>query len=128
MILEILSPSFYFLWLGLAAAAVGVLKLLLPHLGFTAQLAWFAAFVLGFVFLWKAYLKKNPLKTESPHLNDKMEQMIGKTGHVVEAIIGGKGRVSVGDTTWIAVGPDCPEHARIKVTGHDDGALKVEKD
>lgn len=44
-----------------------------------------------------------------------------------EPIVGGRGRIKVGDTVWIAEGPDMPIGAHAKVTGTRGTVLVVER-
>ena len=45
---------------------------------------------------------------------------------VAEAIHGGEGKVKVGDSMWLATGPDAPVGARVTITGAEGARLRVE--
>ncbi len=125
IITEIVSPTFFFLWPGLAAICIGILTFFAPDMGFTARLAIFGILTFVFAVSWKMYGKKNPTKSDDPNLNDRAAQLIGKTGVVIEAIKNGKGKVRVGDGAWIAEGPDCPEQTVVKIEGAQSTILRV---
>lgn len=125
IIVEVVSPTFFFLWPGLACLLTGVLVWLYPESGFALQLAVAALLTLAFALAWKGYYKKNPLRGNDPELNRRGDQMIGKTCVVTESIENGKGRVAIGDSSWLAVGPDCPANTPVEVVGIDGNALKV---
>lgn len=127
VIVEIASPTFYFLWLAIAAFAVGGLKLFMPQMDFVAQLALFAVMTAAAFFSWRSYLKKNPLKSKDPLLNSRARQMIGKNGIVVEAIQHGHGRVKVGDSTWMASGNNIPVNTAVKIVAANGQVLEVKK-
>ena len=50
----------------------------------------------------------------------------GEVVVVTHAIDAGKGRVRLGDSEWIAKGPDAEPGSRMRVSGHDGVALIVE--
>lgn len=56
------------------------------------------------------------LGTDAPDLNQRGHQLVGRVAPVVEPIVAGRGRVRVGDTLWIAEGPDCPAGSAVSVT------------
>ena len=45
---------------------------------------------------------------------------------VTSVIAGGTGRVRLGDSEWLAKGPDAEPGTRMKVTGHEGVVLLVE--
>jgi len=127
IIVEVVSPTFFFLWPGMAAGCVGILAMLFPAMGFIPRLAIFALLTALFAVGWRRYLKKFPPRSDDPNLNQRGAQLIGKTGIVIEAIVNGRGRVRIGDSTWIAEGPDCPEHTPVTVENAKSTILQVKK-
>ena len=65
-------------------------------------------------------------KSDQPDLNRRAEQLIGRVLLLEEAIEGGRGKVRVGDTLWLAEGAELPAGTRVKVTGVRRDALLVE--
>jgi membrane protein implicated in regulation of membrane protease activity len=65
-------------------------------------------------------------KSDQPDLNRRAEQLIGRVLLLEEAIEGGRGKVRVGDTLWLAEGSELPAGTRVKVTGVRRDALLVE--
>lgn len=124
----ILGASFFLLWIGLIAATIGVLMLFIPILLWEHQLLMFSLGALGSVVFWRAYLKKNPGKTDRPTLNRRAEQYLGRTFVLSEAIVNGRGKVEVDDSTWRVEGAELPLGTRVKVVGVDGVILKVKKD
>jgi hypothetical protein len=49
-------------------------------------------------------------------LNQRALRMVGARGVVVEALANGQGKVRLGDSVWLATGPDLAEGAAIVVT------------
>jgi len=65
-------------------------------------------------------------KSDQPDLNRRAEQLVGRVLLLEEAIEGGRGKVRVGDTLWLAEGAELPAGTRVKVTGARRDALLVE--
>jgi inner membrane protein len=65
-------------------------------------------------------------KSDQPDLNRRAEQLIGRVLLLEEAIEGGRGKVRVGDTLWLAEGAELPAGTRVKVTAVRRDALQVE--
>ncbi|TAH37754.1 MAG: NfeD family protein [Alphaproteobacteria bacterium] len=127
IIMEVVSPTFFFIWPGIAAACIGVLAIISPDMGLTPRLAVFAILTFVFAAGWKAYIKKYPTQSDDPNLNNRAAQLIGRTGIVIEAIKDGRGRVRVGDGAWIAEGPDCPEQTVVTIESAQSTTLRVRK-
>jgi inner membrane protein len=126
---EAFAPGFVFGWLGMAAGLTGALVLVLPGLGWQAQLLAAAAFALASLLAWFLVARRaaGVAPAASP-LNDRAARYVGRRCTVVEAIEHGRGRVRVGDGSWLAVGRDAPVGASVRVVGVDGTALLVEPD
>ena len=125
ILLEVFSPGVYFLWLGIAAIAVGILYAALPDLPWQVQLLSYAALSLGSILLARQWLRKHPIKTDQPRLNRRGEQYIGRIFTLHTAIQHGQGKIQVDDTRWKIQGADCPVGSQIQVTGVDGVVLTV---
>ncbi len=80
--------------------------------------------VLVFV-AWKI-VRKNPIASDQPLLNQRSAQYVGKTFTLVDPLQGGTGRIKLGDSTWKVEGPDAPVGSQVRVIGYDGPTLKVE--
>ena len=126
--LEILSPGVFFLWLGLAAGAVGLVLLLSPELSWQAQFILLACFSLISIIVWRIIRKFLPPKEpDVSHLNRRAEQYIGRTFTLVEPIVNGIGKIKVDDSTWRVKGEDAPLGTQVKTTGVDGIIFDVER-
>lgn len=123
--LETFVPGVHFLWFGVAAIIVGILIYLFP-ITWPWQLVIFAAISIATVFLVKRFARPE-VESELPDLNRRGTQYVGKVFVVAEAIAGGRGKVRVGDSLWVAQGEDAPVGARVRVTGLDGPVLMVER-
>jgi membrane protein implicated in regulation of membrane protease activity len=126
LILELTSPIFFFLWIGIAAAAVGFLLLLLPWISLEVQLVSFGVMSVVAVFAWRKYRETHPPESEQPLLNQRGLQYNNRVFTLEEPIINGVGKVVVDDSTWRVKGPDLPVGTRVRVTGVDGTVFIIE--
>lgn len=120
-----LGTSFFLLWLGLVAFIVGIIVWTVPTILWPYQVLIFALGSLISILGWRYYLKKNPISTDRPNLNRRTEQYIGRTFTLSEAIVNGRGKIRVEDTTWQVEGPDLPVGTVVEVKGANGIVLKV---
>lgn len=123
LVLEILAPGTFMLWLGLSAIAVGLISLAVvwPWQG---QLIAFAVLSIGSILVWR---RLSPVTEEAPTpvLNRRAEAFVGRVFTLEKPIVDGNGSVRIGDSIWMVRGPDSPAGSRIKVTEADGGTLVV---
>ena len=124
-IAEILIPGFFLIWLSAAAIVTGIVGFLFP-IPMTGQLALFAILAVIAVYSGRRWFAANPIESSDPNLNDRGARLIGESVIVVEAIIGGRGRVKVGDSVWIAKGADAKVGDRVRIAGSDGATLNVD--
>ncbi len=125
VVIEMLVPGVVFLWLGIAAFLVGLVMVFVPDLAVTWQIGMFAALSVVSIVLGRMWLKRNPIETDDATLNRRGEQYVGQAFTLDDAIINGKGKLKVDDTTWRVEGEDLAEGTRVTVTGVDGVILRV---
>lgn len=113
-------------WIAAAFAIWGAVKLAAGELlGWLLLGCGLLLFAIDVVvdFVWA-----NPavMVSDDPNLNRRGHQLVGRAGVVVEPIVGGRGRVRLGDTLWTAEGDDAPEGATVRVTEARGTILMVE--
>lgn len=123
--LEMLVPGVYLIWLALAAIVIGVMTLALD-LSLAAQVIDFVFLSLIFAFSAKRILRDKPIESSDPLMNRRGARLVGETALVVQAIEHGSGRVRLGDSEWIARGPDVAAGERVRVRGSEGAILLVE--
>lgn len=126
IILEVFAPGAFFLWLGLAAVAVGGVVYLSPDMSWEYQLLLFSVLSVISIVIWRKYFRITSTDTDQPHLNRRGEQYVGRVFTLEEPIVDGVGKIRVDDSTWKVHGEDCPAGTRIEVTGVDGTILRVE--
>lgn len=124
-VLEMLVPGVYLIWLAVAAIATGAIAFVFD-LGLPVQIINFVFLSLIAAYSAKRFLRDKPIMSSDPMLNNRMGRLVGRIAVVTTAIDGGKGRVKVGDSEWIARGPDTALGDRVRITGADGTALIVE--
>ena len=89
--------------------------------------------VVDFVFLSliiafsaKRFLRDRPIESSDPLMNRRGARMVGETALVVQAIEHGSGRVKLGDSEWIARGPNIAVGERVRISGSEGAILLVE--
>jgi inner membrane protein len=127
VVIEMIAPGFFLLWIGLAAGVTGLVLVAVPSLAWQAQFLIFGVLAVGSVTAARFYIRRNPITTDDATLNRRGSQYIGQVFSLDEAIVNGIGKVKVGDGWWRAQGPDLPAGERVKVVGIDGTILKVEK-
>ncbi|HFB64818.1 MAG TPA: NfeD family protein, partial [Aeromonadales bacterium] len=60
LVLEIFAPGAIFLWFGIAALVVSLLKALIPSLGWELQFIIFSILSVVSIISWRLFFKKNP--------------------------------------------------------------------
>lgn len=122
---EMTMPGVFLIWLAGAALITGLVTWMIP-LGLVLEVLLFAVLAIVSVFIGRNYLRSNPIAEADPKLNRRGDQAVGETVVVTQVIEGGQGRVKLGDSEWLARGPDAEPGTRMRVAGHDGAVLMVE--
>ncbi|GAB4295530.1 MAG: NfeD family protein [Thiohalomonadaceae bacterium] len=126
VVLEVFTPGTFFLFMGIAAAVIGGVVLIVPGMGWEYQVLGFAVLAVVATVLGRSYLKRRPIHTDRPTLNRRGAQYVGRIFSLDEPIVNGLGKIRVDDSTWKISGSDCAAGSRVKVTGVDGTVLQVE--
>jgi hypothetical protein len=124
---ELLLPGYFLLWIGVAAALMGVLLWVAPTLSLLTQAIVFGLLAFAACFAYARWLRPK-LERRAPgsaRLNRRAEQMIGQRYELIEAIVNGRGKARVGDGQWLVSGPDLPLGSTVEVIAVDGTTLKV---
>jgi membrane protein implicated in regulation of membrane protease activity len=123
---EMLAPGYFMLWIGIAAGAMGLLMLVVPGLSAIAQAVVFALLAIAACLAyWKFIRPLAEQRDDQPLLNKRGAQLVGQRFVLCDAIVNGRGKVKVGDGTWLAEGPDLPAGSEVEVTAVQGTTLKV---
>ena len=125
LILEVMAPGVFLVFIGAAAIATGVFTLLFD-LGAASQLALFALYAVIAVMVGRRFYANRISDSADPLLNDRAARLVGRVVTVVEPVDDHNGRVRVGDSEWTARGGPAAAGERVRITGVDGNCLKVE--
>jgi hypothetical protein len=126
IILEILMPGAYFLWMGISAVVVGASMFVFPQMPILVQVLIFAILSVITVMMYRSYRKKNPLVTDEPALNRRGEKYIGQSFTLTEPIVNGVGMIKVDDSSWKIKGFDIDAGETVRVVAAEGTTLIVE--
>lgn len=121
---EMAIPGVFLIWMAGAALIIGLLSWVVP-IALPLQIVAFAVLSILAVFLGRRYLAGHPVVSADPLMNRRAARAIGERVVVTEPIVGGAGRVRLGDGEWLARGEDAALGARLKVVGVEGSVLLV---
>ena len=130
LILEVLLPGVFLVWIGIAAVITGALSLVLWEEAFWVwQVQWlvFAALSLIAVLVGRRIIRSRGDRSDQPYLNQRGRSLVGRTATLEQPIREGRGRIRLDDTVWTVEGPDLPVGARVRVTASNGRDLTVEE-
>ena len=125
LILEVIAPGFFLVFLGAAAIATGLFTVLFD-LGAAAEFALFALYAVIAVMVGRRFYANRTSDSTDPLLNDRAGRLVGKVVTVVAAVDDQSGRVRVGDSEWSARGGPAAVGERVRITGVEGNCLTVE--
>ncbi|HUF86407.1 MAG TPA: NfeD family protein [Thermohalobaculum sp.] len=99
---EIVTFTYFMLWLALAALTVGLALMLAPDLSGTAQLLGFGLFALIYTGIGWAWVRRRQSSDAAPGLNRRAAALVGRQAVVAEPFAAGVGRVEVDGVRWRA--------------------------
>ena len=126
LVFEILMPGVVFLFIAIGAAIAGLLLLVASGSSLEFQLAVFAIVSVASMVVLRPFLKRLQNKTTEPTLNARGEALVGEVFVLDQPILGGRGRVKLGDGSWIVTGPDMVAGAKVRVAAVRGTELRVE--
>ncbi len=127
LVVELLTFTYLFLWIGLAALVVAGVGFFYKDMPFAAQLILFAVASLVCVKVWTKYHKKTQDSIGDDKLNNRAARYVGRTVTIHEAVVNNSGKVRIDDSYWQVQGTDMPAGSKAKVTGFDGSILLVEQ-
>lgn len=122
---EMHAPGFYLIWIACGAATtaagIGLFGIALEQQLITFAVASVAFCIVGYF----VYRSLNAQRTTTS-LNRRELGIVGAEGVVAEPIQNGQGKVRLGDTVWLAQGPDAPAGTPVRVRALLGTTVQVE--
>jgi membrane protein implicated in regulation of membrane protease activity len=125
LLLELMTPGVFAMWLAIAAASVGITDYFVD-LSWQLELLAFAGFSLVYVYLARPwYSKTNLQNSDQPNLNQRIYAFVGKSFVLAEPIVNGHGKLDIEGTRWDVLGPNLAKGATVRVTAVEGMKLRV---
>lgn len=125
--IEILTPGFFFIWLGGAALITAVVALVLSGLTWENQVLVFALLSAVSVLGWYRFRHSLVIQSDDKTLNRRGEQLLGRSATLSEPIVNGRGQIRIDDTVWRCEGEDLAAGTKVKVVAMRGAVVSVEK-
>lgn len=125
LIVELLAPGMFFIWLGESAFMVGAVLWLWPGLSLESQGLLFSVLAVLSVGVFRRFLQRNPIQSDRPLLNQRTAQYVGRVFALEEPILNGRGKIRVDDSIWRVEGEDCPAGIQVRVVDAEGVILRV---
>ena len=123
---ELVAPVMFFLWLGASALVTAIVLFVLPETTWQMQFLLFSVLSVVSIILSRRYLVKHQTKSETPNLNRRAQQYVGRVFTLSESIEQGVGKIKVDDTHWKVSGPQLGKGTEVRVTGANGSVFTVE--
>lgn len=126
LMLELISPGVFFMWLAIAAAVTGIADYML-ELPWQVEFLLFAVLSAVAVYSGRRFYNGPGMEpADNPYLNRRQMGYIGRTFTLKEPILDGRGKLTIEDTVWEVEGPDLVSGTRVRVTAVKGMSLIVE--
>jgi membrane protein implicated in regulation of membrane protease activity len=123
---ELLAPGVFLIFLAIAAVATAAICFAVPDVPLAAQLGAFGVWSAIAVLIGRRWYRDYPTDTEDALLSDRGQRLIGQIVTVAEPFVDGQGRVTLGDSVWLARGAEAGVGARARVVAVEGSVLVVE--
>jgi inner membrane protein len=126
LICEMLLPGVVFLFIAIGAAVTGLIVLIASGAALEFQLVVFAIVSVVSAVALRPYFKRLQSRTADATLNARGEALVGREFILDQPILAGRGRIKLGDGSWIVTGPDMVAGAKVRVAAVNGTELRVE--
>jgi len=113
---ELHAPGLYFVWIALGAAVTSVVAFRVEEPLETQLVIFAAASACSCVVGYFVYRRTIYAPFGEPALNRRERQLVGARGVVAERFKDGQGKIRIGDSVWLAEGPDLDAGTPVAVT------------
>ncbi|MDE2598012.1 MAG: NfeD family protein [Rhodocyclaceae bacterium] len=129
LLCELAIPIFVLVWFGLSAVFVGILLVILPSVGLTAQLGLWLALSLVLVFYWFRIFKPGQHKTRVGMSDGNLIGEVGLLTHAVAPFQKGEVRFQkplLGSEVWTCIAEEeIPAGERVRIVEIEGSMLRI---
>lgn len=126
LVLELVVPAMFFLWLGTSAIVTAITLYFLPDLSWQVQFLLFSILSVVSIIVSRRFLTNIQGESDQPNLNRREQQYLGRVVTLVDAIDGGYGKIQIDDSQWRVSGPDLPVGEKVRITAANGSIFEVE--
>jgi membrane protein implicated in regulation of membrane protease activity len=126
--IEVVTFTYFMLWLGLAAFTVGIGLAMFPSMPGTSQVLTFALLSILYTAIGWVYVMRRQPKDAHPGLNRRSAAMVGRQAVVTGAFSAGVGWVEIDGVRWrarLADGAKPPEAGATMSIADADGMTLI---
>ncbi|MEM1275079.1 MAG: NfeD family protein [Pseudomonadota bacterium] len=129
---ELVTFSYYLLWIAFAAGSVAAAMWISPGMSGAAQVMTFSALVLIYTVAGWKFVGKRKQSSEASALNNRATAMIGRHAVAAEAFRGDTGAIEIDGIRWrgklSAPGAAVTAGSQMKVVGTEGMTLLLDRD
>lgn len=103
--IEIVTFTYFMLWLGLAAFTVAIGLMMFPDMPGTSQLMAFALLAILYTAIGWFYVHRRQADDAHPSLNRRADAVVGRQGIVIGEFSAGMGTIEIDGIRWRATLP-----------------------
>lgn len=123
---EAMAPGAFMLWLGIAAAAMFVVVLLVPGVPVLVQIAAFVVLSFLSIQVYRTWFRGREPRSDQPSLNRRAQALVGRVVPLEQGIVNGHGRVQIADAFWDVTGPELSAGTAVRIVASRGMSLLVE--
>ena len=125
LLLELMTPGVFSMWLAFAAASVGITDYFID-LSWQLELLAFAGFSLVYVYLARPWYSKSKLQnSDQPNLNQRIYGFVGKSFVLANPSSMARANSILKEPAGTCLGPNLAKGATVRVTAVEGMKLRV---
>ena len=127
LIAEVMGAGGFLIGMALAAFVQSAVAVFSNNLSWDFQLLVFAINSLVFTWVYWKFFRQFNEQTDTPNLNNRAAQFVGRQFELKEPVINGEGKIQIGDSLWrIRSEQQLEVGTTIKIVGSEGMVLLVE--
>lgn len=125
VVIEAMVPGYFLIFPGFGCFVAALVSVLFA-IGLGGSITVFVVATLILVMIAAGPYRRILQGRRHTNVNSS-DRLVGSTGTVAETIIHGSGKVRLGDTVWLAAGPDLAIGTAVRVVAIDGTRVRVDR-